>query len=148
AALGREFSYEAIRAVTNWLPEHRLQEGLQSLVQSGLLYCRGTPPDAGYLFKHALLQDAVHETLLRGKRRELHARIAAVLEERFPDVAQRQPGLLAHHYTEAGSLEHAVVYWGRAGRQSAARSAVVEAETQLHRGLDLLSGLPDSHERR
>src|SRR5262249_24674976 len=78
AALGREFSYEATRAVADWLPEDRLQEGLQSLVQAGLLYCRGMPPDAGYLFKHALLQDAVHETLLRGRRRELHARIAAV----------------------------------------------------------------------
>jgi predicted ATPase len=148
AALGREFSSEAIRAVADWLPESRLQEGLQSLVQSGLLYCRGAPPDAGYLFKHALLQDAVHETLLRSRRRELHARIAAVLEERFPEVAQQQPGLLAHHHTEAGSLEQAVAYWGKAGQQSAARSAVIEAEAQLRRGLLLIADLPDSRERR
>jgi predicted ATPase len=148
AALGREFSYEGIGAVADWLPEHRLQEGLKSLVQSELLYCRGTPPDAVYLFKHALLQDAAHETLLRSRRRELHARIAAVLEERFPEVGDQQPGLLAHHHTEAGSIEQAVTYWGKAGRQSAARSAMIEAEAQLRRGLLLLSDLPDSHERK
>ena len=148
AALGREFSYEGIGAVADWLPEHRLQEGLKSLVQSELLYCRGTPPDAVYLFKHALLQDAAHETLLRSRRRELHARIAAVLEERFPEVADQQPGLLAHHHTEAGSIERAVTYWGKAGRQSAARSAMIEAEAQLRRGLLLLSDLPDSRERK
>jgi tetratricopeptide (TPR) repeat protein len=101
-----------------------------------------------YLFKHALLQDAAHETLLRNKRRELHARIAAALEERFPEVAEQQPGLLAQHYTEAGSIEQAVIYWGKAGRQSAARSAMIEAEAQLRRGLQLLSNLPDSRERK
>ena len=148
AALGREFSHEAIRAVADWLPEHRVQEGLQSLVQSELLYCRGTPPDAIYLFKHALLQDAAHETLLRSRRRELHARIAAVLEERFPEVTDQQPGLLAHHYTEAGSIEQAVIYWVKAGWQSAARSAMIEAEAQLRRGLLLISDLPDSRERK
>jgi predicted ATPase/DNA-binding response OmpR family regulator/class 3 adenylate cyclase len=148
AALGREFSYEAIRAVASWLPEDRLQEALHSLVQAELLYCRGTPPDIVYLFKHALLQDAAHETLLRRRRRELHARIAAVLEERFPEVADQQPGLLAHHYTEARSIEQAVVYWGKAGRQSAARSAMIEAEAQLKKGLLLISDLPDSQKRK
>ena len=148
AVLGREFSYEVIRAVANWLPEQRLREALQTLVQLELLYCRGTPPDGVYLFKHALLQDAAHETLLRSKRRELHARIAAVLEERFPEVADEQPGLLAHHYTEAGSIEQAVIYRGKAGQQSAARSAMVEAEAQLRRGLLLLSDLADTPERK
>jgi class 3 adenylate cyclase/DNA-binding response OmpR family regulator/predicted ATPase len=148
AALGREFSYEVIRAVADWLPEPRLQEVLQSLVESELLYRRSTLPDVVYLFKHALLQDAAHETLLRSRRRELHARIAAVLEERFPEVAEQQPGLLAHHYTEAGSIEQAVIYWRKAGRQSAARSAMIEAEAQLRRGLLLLSDLPDSRERK
>jgi len=148
AALGREFSYEVIRAVADWLPEQQLREALESLVQSELLHCRGMPPDSVYLFKHALLQDAAHETLLRNKRRELHARIAPVLEERFPDVAEQQPGLLAQHYTEAGSIEQAVIYWGKAGRQSAARSAMIEAEAQLRRGLQLLSNLPDSRERK
>jgi predicted ATPase/DNA-binding response OmpR family regulator/class 3 adenylate cyclase len=148
AALGREFSYEAIAAVADWLPEHRLQEALHSLVRSELLYCRGILPDTVYLFKHALLQDAAHEALLRSRRRELHARIAAVLEERFPEVAEQQPALLAHHYTEAGSVEQAAIYWGKAGRQSAARSAMIEAEAQLRRGLLLISDLPDSRDRK
>jgi predicted ATPase len=148
AALGREFSYEVIRAVADWLPEQRLQEALGSLVRSELLHCRGVPPDSVYLFKHALLQDAAHGTLLRSKRRELHARIAAVLEEHFPEVPDQQPGLLAHHYTEAGSIREAVIYWAKAGRQSAARSAMLEAEAQLRRGLLLLSKLPDSTDRK
>ena len=148
AALGREFSYEVISKVADWLPEQRLQETLQSLVLSELLYSRGTPPDAVYLFKHALLQNATHETLLRSRRRELHARIAAVLEEHFPEVADQQPALLALHHTEAGSIEQAVIYWGKAGRQSAARSAIIEAEAQLRRALRLISDLPDSRERK
>ena len=98
------------------------------------------------MFRHALLQDAAHETLLRSRRRELDVRIAAVLEEHFPEAAERQPWLLAHHYTEAGSIEQAVNYWGKAGRQSAARSAMIEAAAQVRRGLLLLSDLPDSRE--
>jgi class 3 adenylate cyclase/predicted ATPase len=148
AALGREFSYELIRAVADWLPEHRLQEALQSLVRSELVYCRGSPPDAIYLFKHALLQDAACETLLRSRRRELHARIAAVLEERFPEITDQQPQLLAHHFTEAGLVEEAVTYWGKAGRRSADRSAMAEAATQFQKGLDQLALLPDNPERR
>jgi DNA-binding response OmpR family regulator/class 3 adenylate cyclase/predicted ATPase len=148
AALGREFSYEAIRAVAEWLPEQRLQEALETLVQAELLYSRGTLPDVVYLFKHALVQDAAHETLLRSRRRELHARIAAVLAEHFPEVAAQQPALLALHYTEAGSIEQAVIYWAKAGRRSAARSAMIEAEAQLKRGLQLLSDLPDSRDRK
>jgi class 3 adenylate cyclase/predicted ATPase len=148
AALGREFSYEAIHAVADWLPEQRLQEALEELVQSELLHRRGVPPDSSYSFRHTLLQDAAHETLLRGKARELHARIARVLEERFPEIAEQRPELLAHHYTEAGLIEQAVLHWAKAGRQSAARSAMVEAEGQLRRALQLLSDLPNSRERR
>jgi predicted ATPase len=148
AALGREFSHEVISKVADWLPEQRLQEALQSLVQSGLLYSRGTPPDTVYLFKHALLQDATHETLLRSRRRELHARIAAVLEDHFPEVADLQPALLALHHTEAGSIKQAVIHWSTAGRRSAARSAMIEAESQLRRGLRLIVDLPDSVERK
>jgi predicted ATPase len=148
AALGREFSFEALHAVADSTTEQELQDALERLVQSQLLYCRGVPPHATYIFKHALLHDAAHETLLRSQRRELHARIAAVLEERFPEVADHQPALLAYHYTEAGSIEQAVSYWGKAGRQSAARSAMIEAEAQLRRGLLLISDLPDSRERK
>lgn len=148
AALGREFSYEVVQAVADWLPEQQLRQALRSLVESEILHSRGAPPDSVYFFKHALLQDAAHETLLRGKRRELHARIAAVLEEHFPEVADQEPGLLAQHHAEAGSIEQAVIYWGKAGRQSAARSAMLEAEAQLTRGLLLLSNLPESRERK
>jgi class 3 adenylate cyclase/DNA-binding response OmpR family regulator/predicted ATPase len=148
AAIGRVFSYEVIRAVADWLPEHRLQDALRSLVQSELLDDRGTPPDVVYLFKHTLLQEAAHETLLRSRRRELHARIAAVLEEHLPEVTDQQPGVLAHHYTDAGMVAQAVFYWAKAGQQSAARSAMLEAEAQLRRGLELLSDLPDSPERK
>ena len=148
AALGREFSYELISNVMDRLPEQRLQEALQALVQSELLYCRGTVPDAVYLFKHTLLQDAAHEILTHRRRSELHAHIAAVLEERFPELADQQPGLLAYHYTEAGSLEKAVIYWAKAGQRAAARSAMREAEAQLRRGLQLLSSLPPWSDRR
>jgi len=147
-ALGREFSYEVMRAVADWLPEQRLQEALQSLVRSELVYCRGRPPDAVYLFKHALLQDAARETLLRSGRRELHARIVAVLQQRFPEIADQQPELLAHHCTEAGLVAEAVAYWGRAGRRSADRSAMAEAAAQYQKGLDQLALLPDTSERR
>ncbi len=148
AALGREFSYELIRAVADWLPEDRLQEALKSVVQSELVYCRGKPPDAVYLFKHALLQDAAQETLLRSRRRELHARIGAVLQERFPETAEQQPALLAYHFSEAGLVEEAVAYWGKAGRRSAGRSAMAETAAQFQKGLDQLALLPDTPERR
>jgi predicted ATPase len=138
-----------IRAVADWLPEQQLQEVLASLVRSELLHCRGVPPDSVYLFKHALLQDAAHGTLVRSRRRELHARIVAVLEATFAEIADQQPGLLAHHCTEAGLIEQAVIYWGKAGLQSAARSAMLEAEAQLRRGLVLLSNLAaDTPERK
>jgi hypothetical protein len=147
-ALGREFSYEVMRAVADWLPEQQLQEALQSLVRSELVYCRGTPPDAVYLFKHALLQDAARETLLRIRRRELHAHIASVLQQPFPEIGDQQPGLLAHHCTEAGLVEESVAYWGRAGRRSADRSAMAEAAAQYQKGLEQLALLPDTSERR
>ena len=148
AAIGRVFSYEVIRAVAELLSEQRLKEALEGLVRSELVRCRGVPPDAVYIFKHTLLQEAAHETLLHSRRRELHARIAAVLEKHFPEIADDQPELLAFHNTEAGAIEQAVIYWAKAGRQSAARSAMVEAEAQLKRGLQLLSNLTDSRERR
>jgi class 3 adenylate cyclase/predicted ATPase len=148
AALGREFSYELISRVMDAMPQQALQEALQTLVQSELLYCRGAAPEAHYLFKHALLQDAAHETLTRRRRSELHAHIAAVLEVRFPEVADQQPGLLAHHYAEAGSIERAVFYCAKAGQRAAARSAMLEAEAQLRRGLQLLASLPPSSDRK
>ena len=110
----------------------------------GLLFCRGIAPHASYLFKHALVQDAAYSTLLRGRRQELHARVAAALEAHFADLVERQPELLAHHLTAAGDTERAVDQWLKAGRHAAARLAYLEAIAHLERGLGLLHSLPES----
>jgi predicted ATPase len=112
-------------------------------VEAGLAFCRGVPPQAIYWFKHALVQEVAYSTLLRDKRRKLHARIVAVLEERFPEVNEQQPELLARHCAQAGLIKGAIAYWGRAGRQSLSRSVMVEAAAQLRKGLDLLPYLPE-----
>jgi class 3 adenylate cyclase/predicted ATPase len=147
AAIGRQFSYVLLRAVSR-LPEDELQTSLARLVASELVFQRGTPPDAVYSFKHALVQDAAHSSLLRGTRQQLHARIAEALETQSPDMMENQPELFAQHYAEAGLAEKAVAYWGKAGRRSVARSAMAEAAAQLQKGLDQLALLPDIPERR
>jgi predicted ATPase/class 3 adenylate cyclase len=147
AAIGREFSHELLAATVRW-SEAKLQAALGRLVDAGLVFQRGLPPQATFLFKHALVQDTAYSTLLRGTRQALHAKIAHVLEQQFPGVAETQPAVLAHHLTEARMLEQAVAYWVRAGQHSAARSAMAEAEAQLKRGLQLLSELPHSRERK
>jgi len=147
AALGRQFSYELIGAVAT-MPAARLDHALAQLVGAELIYCRGTPPDAEYTFKHALVQDAAYSTLLRSRRQQLHGRIASTLEGRFPDLIAAQPALLAHHCTEAGLTEKAVGYWLAAGRQAWGRSATAEAVALLRRGLALVSALPDTDGRR
>jgi len=147
AALGRQFSHELISAVAS-MPQRQLDDAIAQLVNAELIYRRGTPPDAEYRFKHALVQDAAYSTLLRSRRQHLHARIAATLEDRFPEVGAAQPALLAHHCTEACLIEKAVDYWLAAGRQAWARSAAAEAVALLHRGLALLHALPDCDWRR
>src|SRR5207245_4576858 len=99
---------------------------LDPLIRAGLLFRKGAPPHATYLFKHALVQDAAYGTLLRQPRRALHARIAETLETQFADTAERQPEVLARHCTEAGLIEKAASLWGKAGQRSLARSALVE----------------------
>ncbi len=141
AAIGREFSHELLALVAE-LPEPELSSALDELLQSGLLSSLGSPPHATYLFKHALVQDAAYGTLLREPRRALHARIADGLESRFADIAESQPELLARHCTEAGQIEKAVSLWGKAGLRSLARSALVEGEAQLSRGLAQIATLP------
>jgi class 3 adenylate cyclase/predicted ATPase len=141
AALGRQFSYELISAAAG-MPQQPLDHALDQLVASELIFRRGTPPDAEYTFKHALVQDAAYSTLLRSRRQQIHARIATTLEEKFPEIVAAQPALLAQHFTEAGLMGKAVGYWLNAGRQSAGRSAMIEAVAQLHKGLELLRGLP------
>ena len=147
AAIGREFSYTLLRAVSR-LPDGELEAALARLVASELVFQRGTMPDAVYIFKHALVQDAVHDSLLRSSRQQLHAQIADALEAHFPELMDSQPELLAQHYAEAGLVEKSVAYWGRAGRRSAANSAMTEAVAQLQKGLDQLALLPDTNERR
>jgi class 3 adenylate cyclase/predicted ATPase len=147
AAIGREFSYELAVSVAE-LSEERPQDALQRLVDAGLIFQRGAPPTAKYLFKHALVQDAAYGTLLRRARQQLHARIAASLENLFPELMDTQPELFAQHYADAGLVEKSVAAWGKAGRRSAARSAMAEAATQFHKGLDQAALLPDDPERQ
>jgi predicted ATPase/class 3 adenylate cyclase len=147
AALGRQFSHELISAVAA-LPQPQLDDALKQLVTAELIFQRGTPPDAEYTFKHALVQDAAYSTLLRSRRQQLHARIVATLEDQFPENVVAQPALLAQHCAEAGLADKAVVYWLKAGEQAMARSATTEAVLRLQKGLDVLAGLPDGPPRR
>jgi len=146
ATLGREFTYELIQAVSP-LSEETLQRELAKLVEAELLYQRGLPPQARYFFKHALIQEAAYQSLLKSKRRQYHQKIAQVLEERFAEIRETQPELLAYHYTEAGLSGQAIVYWHRAGQRAIERSANMEAIGHLIKGLELLKALPDTPER-
>jgi class 3 adenylate cyclase/predicted ATPase len=144
AVIGRVFSREQLAAISGFSEQH-LTIALDQLVESGLIFRRGAPPDATYTFKHALVQDAAYQSLLRATRRNYHAQIARLLEERFPDIAQ--PELLAHHYTEAGNPEQALRYWHQAGRSARRRSANAEAIGHFTRGLEIVSQLPDTPQR-
>jgi predicted ATPase len=147
AAIGRDFSYALLRAVCR-LPEDELQAALARLVASELVFQRGTPPDAVYSFKHALVQDAAHGSLLRSARQQLHAKIAEALETHSPEMMDSQPELFAQHYAEAGLVEKSVACWSKAGHRSAARSAMAEAAAQFRRALDQLALLPDNTKRQ
>ena len=146
AAIGREFSYPLVEGVAR-LDGDALREALSQLVCSELVFSRGEPPQALYTFKHALIRDAAYETLLRGPRQELHARITTVLEQFFPEETEQQPEILAQHCTLAGLNQRAIGYWSRAGRKSLTRSAMIEAAAQFQKGLELLPGLPDGPDR-
>src|SRR6266581_1253238 len=146
AAIGREFSYALLQAVLP-LRDPELQAALDSLAGEELIYARGLPPEATYLFKHALIQDAAYAALLRSQRRNLHGAIARALAERFPAIAAEQPEVLAHHYTEAGEAEPAVAAWQRAGERAFRRGALAEAVSHLRRGLAVLATLPESPAR-
>jgi class 3 adenylate cyclase/predicted ATPase len=143
AAIGREFSHALLGAVLR-KPEAELGAALDRLVAAGLMFRRGVPPHATYLFKHALLQDAAYGTLLREPRRAVHARIAEALETQFTQIAENQPELLARHCTEAGLIEKAANFWGQAGQRSLARSALFEAGEQFTRALDQIATLPST----
>jgi class 3 adenylate cyclase len=146
ATLGREFSYALLHAVSLW-DEGTLQQGLHQLVEAEFLYQQGLPPQATYLFKHAPIQDAAYQSLLRSTRQQYHQRIAEVLEARFPESCETQPELLAHHYTEAGLAAQAIGYWQRAGQHASARSAHLEAVSHFTTAIALLTTLPEMSER-
>jgi len=147
AVLGREFSYELLQAVA-LIDETTLQQGMAQLVDAELVYQRGLPPRSWYIFKHALIQDTAYQSLLRSTRQQYHQRIAQVLAERFPDIAETQPELLAQHYTEAGLVQQAIPYWQQAGQRAIERSGHLEAISHLTRGLELLKTLSDTMEHR
>jgi predicted ATPase len=146
ATIGRQFPYELLQAVSS-LDEATLQGALGRLVEAELLYQRGVPPQATYTFKHALIQDAAYQSLLKSTRQQSHQRIVQVLEARFFETVATQPELLAHHYTQAGCHAQAITYWQRAGRRAYERSAYVEAISHLTQGLELLKAMPDTPER-
>jgi class 3 adenylate cyclase/predicted ATPase len=146
ACIGREFGHELLAAVAP-LPEEQLHRALDQLVAAQLIFCRGTPPDAVYTFKHALVQDVAYQSLLKSRRQQLHAVIARALEARSDGDPLGPPEILAHHFTEAGLVEPATAWWLKAGQLAIDRSAYVEAVHHLQRGLEVLTGLPNTRER-
>jgi class 3 adenylate cyclase/predicted ATPase len=146
AALGRQFSHEMMSAVAA-MPQRQLDDSLEQLVRAELIFRRGTPPDAEYTFKHALVQDAAYATLLRSRRQQLHVRITATLEGQFPEIVETQPVVLAYHCTQAGLAERAITYLLKAGRQAMTRSAMTEAVVQLTQASRLVTDLPPGADR-
>ena len=146
AAIGREFSYDLLTAVA-LRGEAETRGGLDRLVAAGLVFQRGTPPLAEYQFKHALVQDTAYGTLLRPSRQALHTRIAAAIEARTPDRADREPEILAHHLAEAGEAKRAVRHWRKAGEQAVRRAANREAIGHFRRALAVVEAAPEGEER-
>jgi class 3 adenylate cyclase/predicted ATPase len=145
ATIGRQFSFELLQAVSP-VDDATLERALALLVDAELLYQRGLPPWATYTFKHSLIQRAAYQSLLKSTRQQYHHRIAQMLVERFSEIVETQPELLAHHYTEAGLAVQAVPYWQRAGQRAIERSANLEAISHLTKGLEALKTLPETPE--
>jgi class 3 adenylate cyclase/predicted ATPase len=146
ACIGRVFHHRLLAAVTG--SDHRNLDGaLRKLEESELVFRRGTPPEAHYTFKHALVQDTAYQSLLKSRRQQIHANIASTLESQFSEIAEAEPETLAYHYTAAGLTEQAVAYWLKAGQQAQKRSANLEALAHLGKGLELIASLPDPEHR-
>jgi class 3 adenylate cyclase/predicted ATPase len=146
AVLGSDFSYELLHAV-HPMAEADLQRALRSLTDAELLYVRGIAPEATYQFKHALIRDAAYEALLKSRSKELHLRVAHAIDENFPIIKEAHPEVLARHWAEAGNNDKAVKYFQLAGARAVERGALVEAERNYIRALELLSELPENAER-
>jgi tetratricopeptide (TPR) repeat protein len=145
AVIGRQFSYELLQAASQ-VDGAMLQQELERLVEAEIVYRRGVPPHSMYVFRHALIQDATYQSLLKSTRQQYHQRTAQVLAEQLPETAETQPELLAHHYTEAGLTEQAIPYWQRAGQHASDYSAHQEAVSHLTTGIELLNTLPETPE--
>jgi predicted ATPase len=146
AVIGREFAYEMLHALVT-MEERTLLEGLAQLVATELLYQRGRPPRATYTFKHALVQDAAYQSLLKRTRQQYHQQVAELLEARFPETVATAPEVVAHHYTEAGCAAQALPLWQQAGQRALQRSANLEGIEHLTRGLAVLATLPETTDR-
>ena len=146
ACIGREFPYPLLAAVSP-LADNQLEDSLQQLVNSELIFRRGSLPDATYTFKHALVQDVAYESLLNSRRQQTHQRIATAIEETFPELFAADASVPAHHYTQAGLIEQALPFWLAAGHQARDRMAYPEAASHLSEGLRLIAGLPEGTER-
>jgi class 3 adenylate cyclase/tetratricopeptide (TPR) repeat protein len=146
AVMGRDFTHALLMALAD-LDDEALRRRLAGLMEAGLLQEREGASESSYQFRHALIQEAAYQSLSRIMRRQNHQRIARVLTERFPEVVQSKPEVLAHHYTEAGESEPAIHYWARAGQLARMRSASVEAVSYFNRALTLFRGLPDAAQR-
>lgn len=146
AAIGREFSYELISAVAPQA-DAELEDLLERLTASGLAFRKGTVPEATYTFKHALVQEVAYKSLLKRDWPRLHTKIAKKIEERFPNIKNTEPEMLAHHYTQAGRFEQAAAYWVRAGQNALTRMALTEAIAHLEAGLRVIASLPASEAR-
>jgi class 3 adenylate cyclase len=145
ACIGRVFHHRLLAAVTG-SDNSQLESALQKLEKSELVFRRGTPPEASYTFKHALIQDTAYQSLLKSRRQHIHAKLASTLESQFPEIAEAEPETLAHHFTAAGLTEQAVAYWLKAGQQAQKRSANLEVVAHLGKGLELIASLPVSED--
>ncbi len=147
SVIGREFSHELLQSVAG-LADAELDDGLARLIASGLVYRRGTVPDAVYFFRHALIQDAAYGTLLKSRRQQLHATIADTILANFPGIAAAQPEVIAHHLTAAEEFSRAIDYWLIAGKAQIRASADLEAINHLKRGIGLLDRVADQAQRQ
>jgi predicted ATPase len=136
SVIGRGFSYGLLRALAG-MEDAALHAALEQLAEADILLVQGLPPDSDYRFKHALIQDADYENLLKSRRQVLHRRVAEILRDRFPDIAAAEPEVLAHHFTQAALTDAAIEWWGKAGEQALRRSAFQEAISHLGKAIEM-----------
>jgi len=147
AVIGREFSHDMLLRITS-VDEAELDSAIEHLKQNEIIRVIESRPSTRYAFKHALVRDVAYESLLKSSRREIHAKIATVVEKENPEIVSGRPELLAYHYSLAGDAEMAVRYWMLGGHRARARSANLEASAQYQKALELLASLPETPERR